>query len=62
MQGEVMEVPVIDDYKNIYTNGDIVLFSVNTGISQPYNGQSCLWLNAKGYPDGDIISIVTETN
>jgi co-chaperonin GroES (HSP10) len=50
--GEVVEVS--EEYGDIYSVGDTVIFPKGAGISEQYKGNICLWLNAKGAPDGDI--------
>jgi len=58
--GEVIEVPEI--FKGVYEKGDVVAFPQNTGYSQTYNGKSCLWIDGKGAPDGDVWFISKEEN
>lgn len=59
-KGEVVEVS--EEYADLYKKGDIVVYSRHAGVSQQYNGKSCICLNAKGAPEGDIWFIVTEEN
>lgn len=58
MQGKVLEVGL--DAKDIYSVNDIVIFPKNTGVTQYYNGQSCIWLNGTAAPNGDIFGIEKE--
>ena len=57
---------VYEDYYfhqiGVYEKGDIVAFPQNTGYSQTYNGKSCLWIDGKGAPDGDVWFISKEEN
>lgn len=59
-KGKVMEVS--DDYKDVYKKGDIIIYAKESGISQYYENKSCLFLNAKGYPQGHVLCIVEEEN
>lgn len=59
-RGEVVEVPIGDNYPNIYKRKDNVLYSKGGGHVQRYNGEDCVWLNAKGYPEGDIWAIIED--
>ncbi len=58
---EVVEVPTIAPHKDTYKAGDILLISSGAGHLQYYNNQSCLWINCKGVPEGDVWCIITET-
>lgn len=58
-QGEVMEVS--EEYSTIYKKGDIVMYSETAGITQPYNGKLCIWLNGKPVNDGgNVCCVVTD--
>lgn len=54
--GEIIELP--ESMEHIYEKGDSILYSANSGHLQPYNGDSCLWLNGNGYPEGDVWAII----
>lgn len=63
VQLELMKVKVLEvsnEYKTMYMPGDIVVISQNTGIGQQYNQESCLWIDAKAAPEGDVWFIVRE--
>lgn len=63
VQLEFMKVEVIEvskEYADIYSPGDVLMISANAGISQQYNGNSCLWIDAKSAPEGDVWFIVRE--
>jgi hypothetical protein len=57
---KVKVVEVSNEYKNMYIPGDVIVISANAGIGQPYNGESCLWIDAKAAPEGDVWFIVRE--
>ena len=53
---EVVEfAPMFD---GVYKKGDIILYPKNIGMSQTYNGKTHLWLDGRGYTDGDVVSII----
>lgn len=56
--GIVMERSV--DYEGVYEKGNTVIYAADAGITQHYNKKSCLWLNAKGFPQGHILCIVED--
>lgn len=58
VKAKVMEVS--KEYSELYQPGDIVVIGSGAGIGQPYNGESCLWIDAKAAPDGDVWFIVRE--
>lgn len=63
VQLEFQKVKVIEvskEYSKMYIPGDVVVISSNAGIGQMYNGKSCLWIDAKAAPDGDVWFIVRE--
>lgn len=63
VQLELMKVKVLEvsnEYKGMYIPGDIIVISQNAGIGQQYNGESCLWIDAKAAPEGDVWFIVRE--
>ncbi len=57
-KAKVMEVS--DEFSHIYKKGDVVIYTANSGISQYYKQQQCLWLNPTGFPEGHIVGIVKE--
>ena len=60
---EFMKVKVVEvskDYEGMYVPGNIVVISSNAGIGQVYNGENCLWIDAKSAPEGDVWFIVRE--
>lgn len=57
---KVEVVEVSKEYSKIYKKGDVVVVSANAGIGQQYNGESCLWVDAKAAPEGDVWFIVRE--
>jgi len=57
-KAKVMEVGT--ELSEIYKKGDIVIYPENVGIFQYYKQQECLWLNGKGYPEGNVIAIIKE--
>ena len=63
VQLEFMKVKVIEvskEYSDIYMPGNILVISANAGIGQTYNGENCLWIDAKAAPDGDVWFIIRE--
>lgn len=63
IQLEFVKVKVIEvsrDYSGMYTPNDVIVISSGAGIGQPYNGKSCLWIDAKAAPEGDVWFIVRE--
>jgi hypothetical protein len=63
VQLEFMKVEVIEvsrDYESMYVPGNVLVTSANSGISQVYNGENCLWIDAKAAPEGDVWFIVRE--
>lgn len=57
---KVKVVEVSEEYRHIYSPGDILVISKNSGVGQAYNGENCLWIDAKAAPDGDVWFIVRE--
>jgi len=57
---KVKVVEVSKEYSDMYIPGDVVVISSNSGIGQMYNGNACLWIDAKAAPDGDVWFIVRE--
>lgn len=53
-------IEVSKEYSHMYMPGNIIVMSSNAGIGQTYNGESCLWIDAKAAPDGDVWFIVRE--
>jgi hypothetical protein len=51
-RGMVLEVS--KEYEGVYEKGNVVAFSKGAGVSQTYNSQQCLWIDAKAAPDGDV--------
>lgn len=58
--GKVMAVS--QEYKDVYKEGDIVIYSSNAGVSQYYKNKNCLWVNPLGVPKGHIRGIISEDN
>lgn len=58
IKAEVVEVS--KEYSKQYKKGEIIVINAQAGIGQPYNGQSCLWIDAKPSPEGDVWFIVRE--
>ncbi|NBU82437.1 MAG: hypothetical protein EBS55_12390 [Flavobacteriaceae bacterium] len=58
MKVEVVEVS--KEYSETFKPGDHIMIGDNAGISQQYNGKSCLWIDAKSAPEGDVWFIVRE--
>ena len=58
VKAEVVEVS--KEFEGVYSPGDIVMTSAGAGIGQVYNGKSCLWIDAKSAPEGDVWFIVRE--
>ena len=56
--GEVVELS--PEFKDVYKQGDVVMYPKGAGNSQPYKGESHLWINGNGYPLGDVTAIVSE--
>ena len=56
--GEVVAFPPV--FKEVYKEGDVVLFSEGAGDGIVYAGEPHLFLDGRGAPEGDIWSIVTE--
>ncbi len=56
--GEVVEFS--KEFTDIYEKGTIVKFPSGAGMTEYYNGETCLWLNGEGAPTGDIWAIVTD--
>ncbi len=57
-KGKVMEVSA--EFSETYKKGDIVIYAADSGISQYYRNQSCLWVNPNGHPKGHIFGIVND--
>jgi hypothetical protein len=63
IQLEFIKVKVVEvskEYSGMYIPGDVIVISANAGIGQPYNGENCLWIDAKAAPEGDVWFIVRE--
>ena len=58
MKAEIMEVS--KECNKLFKKGEIVVISANAGIGQPYNGESCLWIDSRSAPEGDVWFIVRE--
>ena len=50
------------NFEGVYKKGDIILHTKERGHSQQYNGKLHLFLNGKGYPDGDVWAIIGNAN
>lgn len=57
-KAKVLEVS--REFNSMYIPGDVVVISSSAGVGQQYNGKSCLWIDAKSAPDGDVWFIVRE--
>ena len=57
-EGEVLEVS--DELKEIYKQGDIVLYAKGAGLGVMYQKKSCVFLSGEGGGKGDIIAIITD--
>ena len=60
---ELSKVEVIEvskEYAKTYKVGDILMISIGGGVSQQYNAKSCLWIDARSAPEGDVWFIVRE--
>ena len=63
VQLDFMKVKVIEvskEYEDMYIPGNVVVIGKGAGIGQQYNGESCLWIDAKAAPEGDVWFIVRE--
>lgn len=49
-EGVVVEVS--EEFKDLYSIGDIVLYSSGAGQGEYYNGQNCVWIDGRGIKDG----------
>jgi len=45
-------------FENVYKKGDIILYPKDAGNSQTYNGKTHLWLDGRGYTDGQVVAII----
>ncbi len=54
-EGKVIEVS--DYLKNIYKEGDIVLYPKGSGTEHTYNGVICKFLDGQEYPLGNVWAI-----
>jgi co-chaperonin GroES (HSP10) len=52
-RGQVMEVSA--EISELYSKGDVVMFSEGSGVSQYYKQKNCLWLSHT-----DIIGIISD--
>lgn len=57
-QGEIVEIGTA--VSHLYKVGDIVLFPEGVGESINYQKKACKWLDGRGFPEGNIWSLVTE--
>lgn len=57
---KVVVEEVSKEFENVYKQGDLLMISSGGGIGQMYNGKSCLWIDAKSAPEGDVWFIVRE--
>lgn len=54
-------VKAVSSYlKDIYKEGDVVIYPKDAGTSVFYKKENCLWLNAREHPQGDVWGIETE--
>lgn len=59
-KGEIIEVGT--EVENLYKVGDVVLFPKGVGHTLNYQKKSCLWLDGRPFPAGDVWSIEIEEN
>lgn len=57
---EATVVGVSEFLKDIYKEGDTILYPEKSGNDIPYNGKSHVFLNGQSFPQGDVWAIVTE--
>jgi hypothetical protein len=60
---ELQKVEVVEvskEFEDVYKAGDVLMISNGGGIGQMYNNKSCLWIDAKSAPEGDVWFIVRE--
>lgn len=53
-------VAIGHEIKDIYKEGDVIIFSKNSGIGQFYQGKAHLWMSGEGHPIGDVWAIISE--
>lgn len=51
-------VAVGNEMKDVYKEGDVVIYSKNSGVGQFYQGKAHLWLDGDGAPQGSIWAII----
>ena len=58
-EGKVIEVS--DDFKEIYKQGDTVLYSRGAGQGEYYQGKTCVWIDGRSINNGgDVWSLCYE--
>ena len=56
-EGKIVEVS--DDFKEIYKEGDIVLYSLGAGQGEYYQGKPCVWIDGRSVNNGgDVWSLI----
>lgn len=56
---EGVVVAVGREIKDVYKEGDVIIFSKNAGVGQFYQGKAHLWLDGEGAPQGSIWGIIS---
>jgi hypothetical protein len=49
---EGLVIEVSDVFSDVIKEGDIVCYSAEAGKPQPYNGKSCIWIDARSINEG----------
>ena len=50
------------DMTDIYKEGDTIIYPKDSGTSLPhYRKKSCIWLDGRAFPNGNVWALVTET-
>lgn len=60
VNGIVVETSELPEHQTMYPAGQKIRFSANSGMPEMYNGEQHLWLNAKPFPDGEILAKISE--
>ena len=56
---EGLIVSVSEEMKDIYKEGETVIYSKNAGIGQMYNKIPHVWLNGQGHPIGNVLAKIS---
>lgn len=58
---DIAIVVEVGDMGDLYKEGDKLIYQKDTGFTLPhYKKKSCLWLDGRSYPNGNVVGIIIE--